>query len=68
MLLDRINVCAERLMTQPRAAELLGGPNKQSVRFAAGGLYNVVIAWFNGGLKESPEDIAASLCIRPDAT
>lgn len=61
LILDRLN----RLINEDLLSPCLPEFDLQNVRFAVGGLYNVIIEWFKGGMSQSMKELAALLCGNP---
>lgn len=67
LVLERINKFVDEVIElPPNEKNHLPETDQQNMRFAVGGLFNVIIEWFNGGMSESLEEMAAILCGDPD--
>lgn len=61
LILDRIN----RLINKDLLSPCLPEFDQQNVRFAVGGLYNVIIEWLKYNMTESIDELTAKLCEYP---
>ena len=58
-MLERINQFVDKVIELPsNEKKHLPETEQQNIRFAVGGLFNVIIEWFNGGMSESLEEMA----------
>ena len=63
LILERVNRFVDKVIElPPNEKSHLPEADQQNMRFAVGGLFNVIIEWFNDGMSESLEEMAATLC------
>lgn len=67
LILERINKFVDKVIAlPPNEKSHLPEADQQNMRFAVGGLFNVMIEWFNDGMSENIEELAARLSGNPD--